>query len=81
MFEKTNKMTDKKELKTLKDIERHTPMYEVDEELDFIDSKELKAEAINWAQYFKEHSKADGYELFAEDWVINFFNITKEDLK
>jgi len=67
------------ELKTLKDLNPAVDINGV-EDISCIFVNELRQEAIKWAQYFKEHSKKDGYELYAEDWVKHFFNLTEEDL-
>ena len=39
---------------------------------------ELKQEAIKWVEHL--HNRAMDFRG-VEDWIINFFNITEEDLK
>ena len=58
-------------LKTLKDLKGFTGFGYSEET--------LKKEAIKW---IKQHNE-DGWDYlaFVNDWIIEFFNITEEDLK
>ena len=60
------------ELKTLKDFEYKMGFEEV---------TELRAEAVKWVK--KEHftKPAPCQEWRTLPWIINFFNLTEEDLK
>ena len=69
------------ELKTLKDI---------DLGLNCKDPKrELKAEAAKWVKSIKLYHGGGMYifedyndkDMDLEDWIMNFFNLTEEDLK
>jgi sporulation protein YlmC with PRC-barrel domain len=67
------------ELKTLKDLERKIPTGDevggMKEFTIMIHSNELKSEAIKWVK-----SPLMFPEKKAKEWIINFFNLTEEDL-
>ena len=79
-----NKKQSEMKLKTLKDLKlrRRTPGG-----LIFLDEMELKAEAVKWAKKFKfqadesRHRETIGYWLGKMQVLIDFFNLTSEDLK
>ena len=59
------------ELKTLKELYENT----ADKEIVLV--KELKAEAVKWVKYLQ---LTDSKNLISLSWIINFFDITEEDL-
>jgi len=59
-------------LKTLKDL-KHYLNYDMEQ----IEIKELKAEAVKWVKYIKEN----GGKVTDENFMMKFFNLSKEDLK
>lgn len=86
------------ELKTMKDLEREiSENYIVDENTNevfmvedktfdnkIIFPKELRAEAVKWAKYFKRVQASLFDEVADEarlDFIVRFFNLTEEDLK
>lgn len=56
----------KEKLKTLKEIDMHHSKRE-----------HIKQEAIKWVKDYREKNMA----FNVRSWIINFFNITEEDLK
>jgi len=74
---RTNKMKDKKEFKTLKDIGT----------LYLAPKDELKAEAIKWVKYYQRKGDQTTDEIDKVHWygrvaaTIEQNNITEEDLK
>ncbi|HDK42492.1 MAG TPA: hypothetical protein ENG87_03875 [Candidatus Pacearchaeota archaeon] len=63
-------------LKNLKDLEEER--YYKGSPDTRIYSWRLKQEAIKWVEHL--HNRAMDFRG-VEDWIINFFNITEEDLK
>ena len=57
-------------LKTLKDL-KHYLNYDMEQ----IEIKELKAEAVKWVKYIKEN----GGKVTDENFMMKFFNLSKED--
>jgi len=74
-------------LKTLKEIT--TPILKLkDHRIDLcwaVSKQDLRAEAIRWVKYLNGMPKSDAnHKRIAREqkkWIINFFNLTEEDLR
>ena len=70
-------MTNKKKLKTLKDLYENT----TDKEVVLV--KELKAEAVKWAEYYRDENNhfPIAYRRGCLEVLEVFFNLTEVELK
>jgi len=64
------------EFKTLKDLGREYVSATGREPLERVDVKDLKAEAVKWVKFYDREA-----EPARANAIMDFFNITEEDLK
>ena len=72
-----------KELKTLKDLKFINMRISIDKGIEKLyDGDDLKQEAIRWLRHFQSGDiKTDLQREGIIEFILNFFNITDEDLK
>jgi len=67
------------DLKTLKDLQWSGDLdtFWGEEPIQWIIKQELKAEAVKWERFIY----LQNYEITAKQFIMDFFNLTEEDLK
>lgn len=72
-------------LKTLNDIEHKKELWNINNEIKYkllIPKTELKEEAIKWyKKYAYKNTYEDTISMAKMEFIIDFFNLTDEDLK
>jgi hypothetical protein len=69
-------MKDEEGLKTLKDLEDDPT-----KETSYLTIKNIKAEAIKWVKEYLKRYDEESQDVYADDFIKHFFNLTEEDLE